>query len=309
MKKLIIIACILAMANYEAEAQQNTLVNQYMFAGIILNPAYAGTHSYKEVKMLYRNQWVGVQNAPETNYITMHGPWKGKNKNIGTGLAVQFDRIGTSTQTEVSGMYSYKLRLGPGKLAFGLRGGVFFFNSKLSEEEVFDEADPVFSNGNRNEFFMNFGSGLYYYTQKYYVGLSSQRLMTYGSESGLIRDADNRQFSERVTFLYGGYVFNLNENLKLKPNVLMKVSRASDMGLDINANLLVKEMFWVGLSHKVNQGWAALFQLEVLDPLRFGYAYDMRSSNTAGGFLGSHEIMVSYDFGKAKLVMSDIKLF
>jgi type IX secretion system PorP/SprF family membrane protein len=309
MKKLIIVACMLAMANTVVQGQQNTLVNQYMFAGIILNPAYAGTHSYKEVQMLYRNQWVGVQNAPETNYITMHGPWKGKNKNIGTGLAVQLDRIGTSTQTEISGMYSYKIRLGPGKLAFGIRGGLFFFNSKLSEEKVFDEQDPVFINGNNNEFFVNFGSGLYYYTDKYYAGLSSQRLMTYGSESGLIDNSDNKQFSDKVTFIYGGYVFNLNENLKLKPNMLIKTSRATDLAIDINANLLVKDAFWIGLSHKVNQGWAALFQLEILDPLRFGYAYDIRSSNTTGGVLGSHEIMVSYDFGKAKLVMSDIKLF
>jgi len=308
MRKILILSalCLLCLVSW---SQQNTMVNQYMFAGIVLNPAYAGTHGYKEVKVLHRSQWVGVENAPSTNYIAMHGPWKGKNKNVGTGFSLQHDRIGTSTQTELSGMYSYKIKLGEGRLAFGLRAGAFFTSAQLSEETVFQEKDPLLPNGNNSEIFTNFGSGLYYYTKKYFVGLSAQRLITYGTKSGMIKNSDNRQYSDLVTFLYGGYVFDINENLKFKPNALFKVSKASAVGIDLNTNVLIKEALWIGYSYKVKQGWAIMIQLELFDPFRIGYAYDMHATNVNGLPLNSHEIMLSYDFGKTKLVLPDLKLF
>ncbi|MFT6844862.1 MAG: type IX secretion system PorP/SprF family membrane protein [Flavobacteriales bacterium] len=308
MKKIITIVFI-SLLSQGVWAQQNTLVNQYMFAGIVLNPAYAGTHGYNEVKVLHRNQWVGVENAPTSNYIAMHGPWKGKNKHVGTGFSLQHDRIGSNSQTELSGMYSYKIKLGPGRLAFGLRAGALIFNSRLSEETVFQQKDPILTGGNTSELFTNFGSGIYYYTKKYYVGLSSQRLITYGTKSGMVKSSDNRQYSDLVTFIYGGYVIDINENLKLKPNALIKVAKASDMGIDLNLNMLVKEAVWLGFSYKVKQGWAALIQFELFDPFRIGYAYDMYTTNSNGILLNSHEIMLSYDFGKTKLVLPDLKLF
>jgi type IX secretion system PorP/SprF family membrane protein len=309
MKRIIIIISFMGLLGQGLWAQQNTIVNQYMFAGIVLNPAYAGSHGNNEIKILRRNQWVGIENAPQTNYIAIHGPWKGKNSHIGTGFSLQHDRMGTSSQTELSGMYSYKIKVGSGRLAFGLRTGASIMNAQLSEETVFQDKDPLLNNGNTSELFANFGSGLYYFTKNYYVGLSSQRLMTYRNKTGRVENSDNLQYSDLVTFIYGGYVIDINEDLKFKPNTLLKVSKTSTVGIDLNANLLIKEALWVGYSLKVNQGWAMILQVELLDPFRIGYAYDMHATNVNGLRLNSHEIMLSYDFGKNKFSRPDLKLF
>ena len=58
------------------KAQQRPYYTQYIMNNYIINPAVAGIENYWDVKASHRMQWVGIQDAPVTTYITIHGPLK-----------------------------------------------------------------------------------------------------------------------------------------------------------------------------------------------------------------------------------------
>src|SRR3982751_6662482 len=57
-------------------AQQRPHYTQYILNNYIINPAVAGIENYTDVKVSHRHQWVGIEGAPVTTYLTMHGPLK-----------------------------------------------------------------------------------------------------------------------------------------------------------------------------------------------------------------------------------------
>lgn len=71
-KYIIFILGIVRIVN----AQQRPYYTQYIMNNYIINPAVAGIENYWDVKASHRMQWVGLQDAPVTTYLTIHGPLK-----------------------------------------------------------------------------------------------------------------------------------------------------------------------------------------------------------------------------------------
>ena len=117
MKKYIFLFVLLCIGGVSI-AQQELQVSQYMFNGMLLNPAYAGTHDYFSASLLHRSQWVNLDGAPSTQVFAIDGPIA--NKRMGVGLVVTNDQIGISSQLDVAANFAYHLPLGPGDLSFCL---------------------------------------------------------------------------------------------------------------------------------------------------------------------------------------------
>jgi len=293
MKKVLVI--LIAMLQLTAIAQQDLIVSQYMFNGLFLNPAYAGTHKYISSSLLHRTQWVNFDGAPRTALLAADGAIA--NKNMGLGLIVSNDRIGATEQTDFTINYAYMLKLGEGKLSLGLRAGMSNFMFKSNKLTVWDANDEVFAT-KRVVWVPKFGSGLYYYTDKWYAGLSVPTLLAYDPEHTFGLDVNEASFLRRHYYLNGGYIFTLNEKFKLKPSALIKYEPSAPLQADINMNLLYNDAVWLGASYRT--GDAVTFMVEYQTNFRFrvGYAYDMTTSKLRKYNAGTHEIMIGYDFGK-----------
>ena len=277
-----------------SQAQQDAMFTQYMFNGLALNPAYAGTHQTMEFTALARDQWTGLEGAPSTQTFSMHSPLR--NRSIGLGLMVIHDQIGITNQTGVFGSYSYRIKLANrGVLSMGLQAGFSFYNENLAEllPSLKSQIDPNFTGNEVNEFLPNFGAGLYYYTKQFYLGFSSPHLIRNKYYQTEIPELESRQ--ERHFLLNGGYVFDLNKSLKLKPSTLVKYVAGAPMEIDANLSLLIEETVWVGASYRSFASFNALLQINLSDKLQIGYAYDFATvtdlSKVQGG---SHEIMLNY---------------
>ena len=59
MKKYIL-PCMMILMPFLVKAQQDPMISQYMFTGLVLNPAYAGSHEFTNATALYRYQWANV---------------------------------------------------------------------------------------------------------------------------------------------------------------------------------------------------------------------------------------------------------
>ena len=298
---LILVLSMLCLSSF---AQQHTMYTQYMFNGLALNPAYAGSHGALSMTALAREQWSGLEGAPSTQTLAVHGPIK--NKRIALGLVMLRDQLGVSKEHAVYSSYSYKINMDKGTLAMGLQVGFTSYREDLNELLLQHRPAADFQDV-RSSFLPNFGAGVFYSAERLYVGFSVPRMLqnSIDQENPVSAAKEYRHY-----FLTGGYMLYLSKDLKLKPNFLLKIVEGAPIQLDLNANLLIHDMIWVGLSHRFGADWNALLELQITKRIRFGYAYDFASTNDLSlVHSGSHEFMLNYVFLKPEQRMKSPRFF
>lgn len=264
----IILTAALALALQGVQAQQEVMVSQYMFNGLFLNPAYAGTHAYGSASLLHRDQWTGVTGAPQTSMLAYDAPLMG-NK-MGVGFSMVHDVIGVSRDLQMDAHYSYHLRLGSGRLAFGLKAGLSVYSARLSELTYWDAGDAVFGNDISNKLVGKFGFGTYWYDGVSYIGLSVPTL--YAADEAITADVEGAMahYFTQHYYLYAGRVFHLNEYFDVKPSVLVKYQPEAPFAVDVNCNVLYKERFWLGAGYRTGEAVVGMVEYQVNPHLRLG---------------------------------------
>lgn len=295
MKKLIIIIVIFA-GFLNVNAQQEVMTSQYMFNGLFLNPAYAGSHTYFSSTLICRAQWVNFDGAPKTAILAVDGPLL--NQRMGVGLQLSLDKIGVTNQTDVYANYSYFIKIGNGKLGLGIKGGFSYYTAKVSDLTVWDAGDDVFAGTTRSEALPKFGFGAYYFTPKWYAGLSVPTLLAYDPDRDFNLDMEHSSALSRHYFLTAGYVFTASESIKLIPSVLVKYQPAAPVQVDLNFNVMYRDMFSLGIAYRTNDAFSVIAQFQINKRYRVGYAYDIVTSKIGNYTSGTHEIMLGFDFGK-----------
>ncbi|MGL5111245.1 MAG: PorP/SprF family type IX secretion system membrane protein [Flavobacterium sp.] len=273
-------------------AQQDPQYTQYMYNMNILNPAYAGSRGALSVAVLGRTQWVGVDGAPKTATFSINGP---VGKNLGLGFSVIHDQIGPSKESNAYADFSYTLNLSEeNKLAFGIKAGATFLNVR---EIITVDVDPL--NAPINVTAPNFGVGVLYYNEHFYAGLSVPNFIEsryLDKKNGISSTASEKMHY----FLTTGYVFELDENMKLKPSAMLKAAPGAPLSVDVSLNLLVQKVE-LGLSVRLDDSMSAMVGFNVNQDLRIGYAYDYTTSNFGEFNSGSHEIIILFDLNKKKV--------
>lgn len=308
MKKtyLIVITIVLAAIsnNY---AQQDPHYTQYMYNLSVVNPAYAGSKDGLSGGLLYRKQWVEIEDAPETGTFFLHSP---VGKNVGLGVSAITDKIGPVEETNFYGDFSYTLRLaGEHRIAFGLKAGATFHKvglfSDIGNGNVPDADDPAFQEDSNATFF-NLGTGIFYYTDTYYISFSVPNLF---KSSHLDYDGRNFGTEDLHYFLTGGYVFDLNPNLKFKPFAMIKSAFNAPISFDVSTNFLFMEKFELGATYRIDDSVGAMFNIALSPNLRLGYAYDHIISDLDISTPASHEFILLFDLNFLKKVSQSPRYF
>lgn len=272
-------------------AQQLPQFSQYMYNMISVNPAYAGSREIMVINILNRNQWLGVEGAPVTQTLSAHTSIP--NSNVGVGVSVINDKIGYERTTYAFADVSYKLRLDAFdeyQLTFGIKGG--FRKYSIDEELLNDPAammDPFLEQVDYS-WAPNFGVGMYFRGDSFYLGLSSPKLFT-PKNSGEFLPID------RVSYFFnGGYLFDVNRNLQWKPTFLVKYTDGAPLSFDFSSMFYINEYMWLGVSYRVSDSVGAIVNFKITDGLSAGYSYDYVTSDLTTYTSGSHEIMINYEF-------------
>lgn len=282
-----------------AQAQFEAGYSQYMFNGLAINPAYAGSQQSLSLSIISRFQSPAINGSASTQTLTAHTGIKGKK--IGLGLMVITDKIGVTRQTGFYASFAYKVRFSNSTLSLGLQGGGTSVQSDYSQLLIKQPGDPLVS-GDIKEFQPNIGAGVYYYSKRFYAGLSMPQMI----------DELNDNFTQLKPLIFTtGIVFRLTEALKLKPNLLVRLvdNQLVEINyqlveINYNMNLLIHEILWVGVSYRPSSSVTGLLEIQITDQLRLGYAYDATISDLSKADSGSHEILLNYRlrFSKKKVV-------
>lgn len=305
MKKLIL-GSLLTLISLTLTAQQDAMISQYMFNGLFLNPGYAGSHPYLSTTALHRTQWVNFEGAPQTSSFAIDGPLN-KDK-MGLGLIIVNDRIGVTQQTDIYANYAYKLKVGNGHLAFGLKAGASAYSARLSALTVWDE-DQTFASNLNSHWLPKFGFGTYFYSERAYAGFSIPTLVAYDSGRDFKLDLEQSTHLRRHYFLNAGYVLDVNPLIKLKPSVLVKYVSAAPVQVELNMNALLYDVLWIGASYRSGDAIAAIGEYQITPRLRVGYTYDFTTSIMNRYSNGTHEIVIGYDFRSEKIKMKNPRYF
>lgn len=285
---LLLIICTLFFG-VSVNAQQKTVVSQYMFNGQLLNPAYSGVHEKLNATALYRNQWVNLEGAPTIQTLTVNTGFK-RNR-TGIGVMISNDQLGIHQDLSVYLSYSYKIQFNNGALSMGLQGGFNHLNSDFTKLNLKNPGGPILS-GERGEFNPNFGAGLFYYSDIAYIGISVPFIISnkiIGEETIISEARESRYY-----YFTAGRAFQLNENVIWKPSILLRVQEDAPLGYDLNTNFIFKELVTLGASYRSGDAFLWLFELQLNDKFRFGYAYDMTTSGLNQFSNGTHELMLNY---------------
>ena len=281
---------LLAMVSY---GQQDAQFTQYMYNTISINPAYAGSRGAMSIFALHRTQWVGLDGAPTTNAASINTPIN--NSNLGLGVSFVNDKIGPTNENTISGDLSYTIPTSENfKLSFGMKATANLFNLNVNKLNPADQGDPQFQNL-RNVFTPNVGAGIYYHSDKAYLGLSVPNFI----QTNRYNDNQVAIFKEKINYyLIGGYVFDLSYDIKFKPAFLTKLVEGSPLQVDVSANFMFIEKVVVGVAYRWSAAMSAMVGFQVTDGMYIGYGYDLETTNLENYNSGSHEIFLRYEIFK-----------
>ncbi|MBA4319370.1 MAG: hypothetical protein C0412_13290 [Flavobacterium sp.] len=270
-------------------AQQDAQFTQYMYNTININPAYAGSRGALSMFALHRTQWVGLDGAPVTNTVSINTPLNASN--LGLGVSLVNDKIGPTTENAISADLSYTIQTSETwKLSFGIKATANLFDLDASKLNPVDATDPSLQN--YSKFSPNIGAGIYWHSDKAYIGLSVPNFI----ETNRYDDNEVAIFKERISYyLIAGYVFDISDTVKFKPALLTKMVEGAPLQVDASANFMFYDKFMLGVSYRWSASVSAMAGFQITDGLYIGYGYDKETTNLDNYNSGSHEIFLRYE--------------
>jgi type IX secretion system PorP/SprF family membrane protein len=271
-------------------AQADPLYSQYMFNLLPLNPAYAGSQEHLSMTVVARKQWLDIDGAPSTETFSAHSPIK--NKNIAIGFSALHDKIGVTSRTGFYGVGAYKINFNnKSKLSFGIQAGIVNTVSKLSQLQTKLPNDPAVSSDLATYLLPGLGMGVYWYSEKMYLGISAPDLLNVRSKKENVEVIHYRHF-----FLHGGYVCSISSQIKYMPGFLIKRVKGYPLQFDVNNIFIINDVLWVGASYRSFTSVNGIIQAQLTNQLSLGYSCDVPISTFSKLAGTSHEVKLSYKF-------------
>ncbi|MBN8578264.1 MAG: type IX secretion system membrane protein PorP/SprF [Cytophagales bacterium] len=288
--KYFTLLALVVITSLTARAQQDPLYAQYINNPILLNPAYAGLNNNFNATLTYRNQWGGFDGNPKTFNLNSHLSLV--NNKVGAGLILSQDKLGIITNTEVQAAFSYKLPLDDNRtLSFGMQGGMVNFRANYNALTIpDDQRDDIAFSANENLSKPNLGAGLILKSDRYMLGASVPRLLS----TTITASSTGQQFElyKQHFYVFGSYVFFLNENVRFKPSALVRAVSGSPVSVDLNFNFNFNEKITVGAFTRNFGALGIHFQARLGNAMRFAYIFELPTNNSVGTRFNTHEVLL-----------------
>ncbi len=292
------LVCFIAMFNINTVvSQQDAQYTQYMYNTVSVNPGYAGSRGNLSIGVLHRSQWVGLDGAPTTQTFNIHSPigYRG----VGLGLSIVNDEIGPTSETAFDVDFSYTIKTSiEGKLSLGLKASANLLDIRFSQLNQY-ATDQSLEQDIQNRLTPNIGAGVYYHTDKFYLGLSIPRIL----ETSHFDSSSTSTANEKMNFyLITGYVWDLNPDLKFKPTLLTKAVKGSPLQVDLSANFMFNDKLILGAAYRWDAALSGMFGFYISEGFLLGLAYDKETTELGNTSFndGSFEVLLRYDFIKTK---------
>ena len=313
---------VFALFFVEVFAQQKPLFSQYMLNQYLINPAVAGTAEDYHLNAGFRQQWVGVPDAPQTFYVSGHGHVgkehallrrRHKNQNTwhhGLGFLLSGDRTGPISQYKFGLSYAYDFSITKTlRMSFGLTAGLYNRNLNVQKLKFYEEnstsTEEIISRNNINEFRPDVDAGAWIYHPLFYAGIAANQLLMNPLGSPYNRTNGVNRLTQHYYATAGG-LFHPSREIAIIPSFMFRMTQDawSKPSLDLNCKVKYQNKVWGGVSYRNNDAIVGLVGILWDNRYEFGYAYDYTLNSLNINSSGSHEIMVGYRIVPKAHVMS-----
>lgn len=286
LRKILLLASLVIFST--SFGQDYPQFSQHVGLQGIINPAYNGSRESYSALLVSRSSWA---NAINTHAFNAHAPLPVEN--FGAGLLVMQDNAGLYSNLHISAALSYTVDVSYDlKLAMGLQGGLVreqvdnaFNNSGDANDVVLN--DDFGKNNNR----LSAGLGFYLYSSRYFIGLAMPDVLPEGT------DVSGSFYNTIPLMLYGGYVFDVDDDIKIKPTVFTKMTSETPLVFELGVNAFYKELLNIGVATRTYPFSALVFsaEVQVVDDVFVCYSYDLSLNGASGVKSGAHEISLRFD--------------
>jgi len=284
--KILLLVGLVFCSSLSLIAQQDPLYAQYLLNPMVINPAYAGLNNNFNGSVAYRKQWAGFDGSPTTFNVNSHISLI--DNKVGAGFLLVQDKIGSTKNTEFQGAFSYKLQLKDKVVSFGMQAGFVNFRNNVSNINLADPGDAAFVQ-NENLTKPNVGAGVILKSERYLVGLSVPRMLgTKISTDG----GTSFQLYQQHYYLFGAYVFYLNERIRFKPSALFRGVKGSPISTDLNFNIIIDGNYTAGAFTRNFNTYGLLAQALLSQKLKIGYIFEVPTGNSVGANYTTHEVFI-----------------
>ncbi len=321
-KTLFLLSVIAALGGH---AQQKPHYTQYILNNYILNPALSGIENYTDLKMSARKQWVGLDGAPQTFYLSIHGPigkkdykttatsydvpgdnprgnsyWENytaSEPHHGVGLSIINDKTGNFSWFTADVSYAYHLGISPRtNIAMGFSGGISKLSYDRSKATPTDPNDPAIGNTNGIGYSVrpDLNAGIWIYSSDYFLGVSAQQVIPQK-----VTFTNTGTGSKLVPHLFAtaGYRFLLNDDINAIPSVMVKYISANDPQPELNLKVQFRDLIWAGANYRFENGYSAMLGVNLGNTFNVGYAYDFTTTELNTVSRGTHELIIGFLLG------------
>lgn len=291
-RKILFIFILFAKTIY---GQQDAQSSFYFFNPLNFNPAYAGTRGTFNITAVSRLQWTGWDGAPNTQFLSIHTPIV--RERIGVGATVSYDKIGARSSLNTSANFSYHLQLNENNLRLSLGLSAMFQQQRynFSGLQVTDPSDPNYQIAS-SSISPNFGWGAYLYDKRFYMGISTPRLL----KQSIDNNNNELSFLQPHFYFMGGYVFKINSVVDLKTSTLIKTTSNTPSTTDLNISGYFYKIFWTGVMYRFNESIGFNTSIQINDNLMVGYAFDYPINSMHFTQLVTNELVVCIDLKSKK---------
>ena len=253
--KISLIALLCVICARPVSAQQSVQLTQYIFNSMSVNPAYAG---YKEewfAQLGLRSQWVGWEGAPKTGVVSIDGVVDPIHKRHGVGLQFMTDKLGAQAATSIYGNYALRLQVNDEdtrRISLGISGGITQYSLDGGLLDPSDPGDPVIPEGKISSWVPDVRLGVYYYSPKWYVGVSVQDMFSQSKNKDFtLNETTTESLYRNISaYLITGMLFELDRGLHLRPSVMIKDDFKGPTTMDLNAMFIFNNRLWLGAGYR-----------------------------------------------------------
>lgn len=288
------IILLVVLLSGSARAQQLAQYSQYVFNQFSVNPAVAGSKDCLDMRLGYRQQWVGLDGAPTTGWVSLHGVLRAKGKPFqankhGIGAFIEADEAGNFGYTSFLLAYAYHMQMSRNfYLSMGLFGGVRQVKLSVGETTLAQYDDPVVNSQAAALVYPEITPGIWCYSKTAWAGLSIHQLLA--NRMGDI-GVDSR-FSRHI-MLSGGYRYRIGRKTAFVPSGLLKFAGGAPAAFDINGMVEWNRIYGIGLGYRNGDAFVAMVKIGFLQYFQFGYSYDITTSRLRVASSNTHEVILA----------------
>ena len=304
MKRLITISILFLYLASPTFAQQQSLFSAFAFNKLTVNPAGSGLNDRASIFFSHRNQWSGLNGAPQSNLINYIDP--GSSGTHTWAAQLMMDKLGIQDRYDISAFYSYGIQVGASHIRLGANVVNSRFSVDYSSPDILAldgfEADPAIDRSVFSSSTFDFGLGIYLEHKYVFGGFAINKIIGNKIKTGnpFINNSERRHINAMI----GANIY-INETWNYHPQLLLKLEENTPFNLDILNMFSYKDKMYLGLNIRSGgsqnvalESFDGLVAFQFTDKILAGINYEINATELKRVSNGSLDLFLQYRFEK-----------